>query len=298
MSNGSTAWVTGWMAFIILLAFVYSEGVTNIFGLRNPDPDATYCEGGNTKNKADIVWPPGTRTPAAVADETPLQSKQSSGRDSANCIQWRAAVAAESQARYTKFGIWVLIPTLLAASFAAIAGWRTVRTMQVTARRELRAYVSFLCRGLANLGTLHPITLDCVIENHGATPAFKINYVFDIGVLPDPLPQGFRFPAPTITAAFDASLFPGGENLIQLSHSRPLTVSEHANAMAGTHRLHIWGTMTYEDVFQIARPTKLRVSAGGPDLMAALTALATGRPATPCRVIHGAEHNQIQDGSD
>ena len=33
------------------------------------------------------------------------------------------------------------------------------------------------------------INVDCVVKNHGPTPAFKINYVFQMGVFPAQLPQ-------------------------------------------------------------------------------------------------------------
>jgi hypothetical protein len=295
MSNSSTAgWVTGWIAFFILGAYVFSENVTNVFGLHDLDPDAIYCEGDPNKQKTNDAAP----ASAITDNQTLTQTNQSSSRSSANCIQWRATVAAETQARYTKFGFWLLVPTLLATAFAAVAGWRTIGTMQTTARRELRAYVSFICRGITNLGTTHPIVWDCLVENHGATPAFKINYVFDIGVFPDPLLQGFKFPAPTTAVAYNAPLFPGVETTVQLS-TRPLTTIEHANAMAGTHRLHVWGTMTYEDIFQTSRPTTLHISAGGTDFICALAAVAAGRPAPPFKFFHGAQHNQIrEDGAD
>jgi hypothetical protein len=153
------AWVLGWVTVGLLLAFYYSEAVTSVFGTRLPDPDANYCEA----------------------------SRESGGRNSANCVQLRTAIATEAQAQYTKWGLWLLGLTFVATFIAARATWHTVHTVRDTSAQQLRAYVSgggaFIARWVRDPKTDETRleltdTFQVTVNNYGATPA----HVSDVDV--------------------------------------------------------------------------------------------------------------------
>ena len=101
----------------MLLAFCFAEGVA-IFPKADTEPN--YCKAGTEKNDPQSVVQPNLRTD----DRAPPKPEESSGRDSTQCVQWRNAVAAETQARYTTFGFWLLTLTLGFTAWAAVSAKR------------------------------------------------------------------------------------------------------------------------------------------------------------------------------
>src|SRR5262245_1085654 len=101
----------GWVAFFLLLAVLYAEGVA-IFPKSETEPD--YCKVAARNQDTEG----GAATPAGIEDAIPSEPKARSGRDSEKCVQWRSAIATEIQARYTRFGFWLVSLTLAFTAWA------------------------------------------------------------------------------------------------------------------------------------------------------------------------------------
>jgi hypothetical protein len=143
---------------------------------------------------------------------------------------------------------------------------QTVDQMRDTERQQLRAFVSITPWMLSNFGAVHRIQIEFATRNHGQTPAFDINYIFDMAVLPTPLPNNFVFPAPTQLLNPNSSLFPHARMKTWFNNNRILTTAEVASVHAGIQRFHVWGRMTYIDIYGRPCHTDINASAGGPTL--------------------------------
>jgi hypothetical protein len=75
-----------------------------------------------------------------------------------------------------------------------------------------------------------------------------------MGLLPNPLPQGFAFPAPASQLQVNNSLFPGAVVPTRFVWDRLLTGAEEAAIANDTQRVHIWGaliTKTYSNTKEL-----------------------------------------------
>ena len=201
------------------------------------------------------------------------------------CAQNRMAKAAE-------VGFWLLLFSLLFAGAAAVASWLTLRTMRDTAKRELRAYISVNPTILFNYGAVQPIRIECIARNHGQTPAFDINYVVEIDVLPLPLPNGFAFPEPTREVRHNSVVFPNSEMSVWFNREAALTPQQIATISAGTHNLYLWGRSNYIDAFGDARTVRIRCSLDLATFLHHMNEVGAGRPSPGWRWVYGDQHNQ------
>lgn len=190
------------------------------------------------------------------------------------------------------WGFLVLVGTLLFTGAAAVAAWRTVRAMKETAERQLRAYVSINPVLLVNFGAPYPIRVECQTTNHGQTPAFQVNHVFQIGVLPNPLPGGFRFPVPDRVVANNSAIFPNSAIKSWFNHTVPLTGAEAAAIEVGTHNLHLWGVTSYVDAFGKSRTTTFNASLDLPTFIHSRNELRAGRNDPGFNWEYRDQHNQ------
>jgi hypothetical protein len=111
---------------------------------------------------------------------------------------------------FTGLLVFVTIPLTLIGIWQ---GWIS----SSTARRQLRAYLSFSPTFIENYGTNKAVTINYQIRNHGQTPGFDIRYKFTMEVLPDPLPDGFDFPSPqrALDSDFDSLPRYSGIGMVQ-----------------------------------------------------------------------------------
>jgi hypothetical protein len=196
-------------------------------------------------------------------------------------------------AKYTgslaNFTRWLVAVTLLLAFF----GFWQVIISRNTARRQLRAYLSMKPKLFGNFGTAIPVTIEFLTKNHGQTPAFNISQIFQIEVLPNPLPEGFRFPQPTIIVSTNHTIFPADDAKTWFNHPRPLTVAEVAAVSNNSHRIHVWGIAYYRDAFGRSQKTKFSASVGGPAFATAQRNVQAGLPpGADWNWEYGIEHNQ------
>lgn len=155
-------------------------------------------------------------------------------------------------------------------------------------KRELRAYISVKPWFVFNF-TIPPaeiVVVQCVLTNHGRTPAFRINTAFDIGVFPSGLKEPPHQAARIMTD--EVAIFPAANIKVNFANARQLTDQEAAQVVAGTHAIYVWGTTRYFDAFEKLRWTRFFASAGGPRFFAAISA-------TPPRLFQWSykdQHNQ------
>jgi hypothetical protein len=108
--------------------------------------------------------------------------------------------------------------------------------------RELRAYVSVTPdRVFIDADKAQITGLKCVVKNHGRTPAFEINFLYGISILP----KGAELPAATEKISENAAIFPDAH--LNTVFCKPTFTSEEiTKVIKGTHRLHVWGKQLIE----------------------------------------------------
>lgn len=291
---------TGWPIAVVLGLILHTEILFSVGDHKKFDAEEIQCRGREQARIADqqvISVAKGKKTKEPSEEEAADPEK--GARE--YCVARRGAIASERQAESAGLALAVgyialvaAVSAALAAGFAAFRARETIETMRDTSKRELRAYLSFAVESAGDFNPGQTVHLDCRIKNHGSTPAFKINCEYDMGIFPYPLPAGHQFGSPAMTSTRRASLFPAADTEYRLDQTQPFPAAQYA--LAPTGRLHVWGTMVYEDIFHVTRRTKIHVSLGGPDLIAAMAAIAANpRAQTRLMIRHEDGHNQIED---
>jgi hypothetical protein len=93
------------------------------------------------------------------------------------------------------------------------------------------------------------------IMNDGNTPAYRLRFRASAEVLPHPLRADFPFPLPDIVATGSVStVSPRHHKIIQAVVPKMYSGEESMQIMTGLgQRLHVWGEVTYFDVFGTER---------------------------------------------
>ncbi|HEV2162392.1 MAG TPA: hypothetical protein VGR52_09205 [Stellaceae bacterium] len=148
---------------------------------------------------------------------------------------------------------------------------QTIKRMDETAEHELRAYISVRPAPLhpvvgppAAMQNLTPNTQVGVwIQNLnvGKTPAYRVEVRAIVDVLPFPLPHGWQMPqlpAPAVVSR--TVIHPQGHSLFAAQSVNPITDFQMTQIQASTHRLYVYGLITYEDAFEENRETRFCAS--------------------------------------
>jgi hypothetical protein len=179
------------------------------------------------------------------------------------------------------YGEAVIAVFTIVLAFATGLLWKATRDLvhgaEDTAQRQLRAYVSVSPEGIY---TAHQeerfVKIDCKVKNHGQTPAYEINHLFEIDVLANPLPTNFVYPAPTRIFANRATLHPQAEMTSWFNFNKLLRADEFEAVEQDKLRFHLWGTTRYRNAFGRPCHTDFRASVGGADFVAHLRAVRRG----------------------
>jgi hypothetical protein len=152
--------------------------------------------------------------------------------------------------------------TVAVAKESADAATATVKTMQETAERQLRAYVLPM-EGRRFQDKTYPgqFSVQVIIENTGQTPAFDCTSCLGVGVFDFPKPDNL----PEVTAEMGKSRFflaPGGKTELGglLRHLAP---EEILAIQDQTRGIYATGAITYTDAFKIRRFAKFRMVCTG-----------------------------------
>lgn len=219
-----------------------------------------------TKRSADADNEALSETRAAAVDArqaAALQAKrlaeQSQLADQTMQFTAKTAYAMSDTARETRRGATAMagVATAMAVSAekageSVIVSRKVAASQQLFGQTQLRAYVSVLLgpalyqvRG-ANLRFETSPTL----TNTGHTPARNIRWRIQSAILPNPLPDDFRFPIPKHQAG--SSLLPPQQSFEMKSVVAEFIDEDAVEATRyGLGRsLYVWGYVVYEDIFQ------------------------------------------------
>lgn len=150
-----------------------------------------------------------------------------------------------------------------AAKLQAETARETLHTMQDTAIRQLRAYVSVYPAALENIHPDHPPIFSFAETNNGLTPAYGREHRGMMDILPHPLPESFIVPElpisrtqsrftlfPKVTPAPRGNIVPWERKFLQAEWI------EIFEAKEGGRRLYVFGQVSYKDCFKKERWTK------------------------------------------
>jgi hypothetical protein len=158
---------------------------------------------------------------------------------------------------------------------------RLAKGTEDTAIRQLRAYVSVKPAQLTEIRIGHVPNASFIMENTGQTPAYRLNHLAFVSVLPHPLLDGQGdLVAPHIGQKVpDFTLHSRSQTEGEASDDSALTADDFAKAMAGgDFRLYMAGMVQYDDAFGIGRNTKFCAYIEADELRRVLSA-----PPTPER---------------
>lgn len=159
-------------------------------------------------------------------------------------------------------GALALLVTLTLTACATRAAVKANKIADITAKRQLRAYVF---AGKGKLTGFHEdgaVTASVVIKNHGATPAYKtrlwilLDFNFEYVDCVNPLP-------PTISEGkmITIDLGPGADYRLTQKHTFPATTM--AGIRDGKWVIYAYGEITYVDCFGVKQTGSFRYFYGG-----------------------------------
>lgn len=236
-----------------------------------------------------------TYHPKHDAIRSPI-TKQYQTRKEANqkyhelCQQWRSAQAAVESARvaWVQFcvgllGVALLVGTFIATAYAAHFAYRaaeathagatadqnsaetadkTLREMEVTNKRQLRAYVAFHRATLDDLFGANP-TVEVVFINDGQTPAHEYTSECYIALTYFPIFGADLATIPLEGYQSKCVVPPKGPNTVAVSLGRTLADWEKDHVRKRMLSLYVYGWTNYKDAFGDSQWTKFRVMCGG-----------------------------------
>jgi hypothetical protein len=132
---------------------------------------------------------------------------------------------------------------------AKATGERTIRTMEDTAKRQLRAYVSAFPSSISSFDKDHFAIASFPIKNSGQTPAYNVTHRARVIVAPYPLEEGYTFPQIVGDPRPSLALFPNNPITGGKGADGPFTEGQIASIIDGSMRVYIYGEIRYETIF-------------------------------------------------
>lgn len=172
-------------------------------------------------------------------------------RNSDLCAQWKAADAARDAANYA---LWTLLLSVTGTGLLVWTLWET----RMTARRELRAYVSVQPLGLGINPETGYTQAEIVMKNGGNTPAYNVEHggIVFIGDQADAEHEAMKPGRKEIGRASPFTLQIGHELNGILPSANPLSKDDLAAIHSGDKTLFLFGFARYEDTFGVKRMTR------------------------------------------
>lgn len=150
------------------------------------------------------------------------------------------------------------------AEKAVAATERSVETMQDTARRQLRAYVS-VDRAWIEFPEPGIPKVNVVVKNAGQTPAHNVHQWIHQWIAKYPLTT--QLPTPPNGFVMSSSLLgAGATHDMQIEHPHPIIEPSFMDKIGTTEgTIYVYGEIHYMDVFGNEHFTKYRLMHGGPE---------------------------------
>jgi hypothetical protein len=264
-------------AAVAIVAMLYVGALLALW----PEPDYLKppSEAQSAQDKqSDTKRPPATIEPKDQPPSAEDEKDCANSQNRSDClIQLRAARATEAQARYAKWGLWLIGGTIVLTFGTVVAGFLTLTTMRDTARKQLRAYVFVEPSTIEFEGTT-PKALHFETRNTGETPAYRIIAFNAFRLLPYPLPNGFAHPPPDDGGDTTNILAPKSTRPSTRKLGKQITPATEAKLRAGTHRYYTFVTVRYRDAFynwlfrREVRTTRMCASIPGDQMIAGMYA--------------------------
>jgi hypothetical protein len=173
-----------------------------------------------------------------------------------------AKATADKQATDTQRSLAIARAAADAAAQEARASQATVAALERNAKRALRAYVAVAFSSISDYSqisrwTKFPITVFCQISNTGQTAAYGVAWLFRVEIHPSEFDPRTVLPLDPETAGGPRSrpMIAAHSHVHASFEGRQLTESELMEIRGDSLRVYILGTVTYRDLFKIARRT-------------------------------------------
>jgi hypothetical protein len=151
-----------------------------------------------------------------------------------------------------KYGEWLLF---LATAWLAGATWRLVKGADNTAERQLRAYVSVESGANGRQRKGYKFDFRPVLTNNGVTPAEDVQILSNVGLAPPIIPENFDYSLRVAANPSVTTIGPRQGRVHAAIFHRPLSVAELRKIVKGEMGFHVYGTVSYRDIFKNQRRT-------------------------------------------
>jgi hypothetical protein len=175
--------------------------------------------------------------------------------------QFRVFMRCEGVAIDANSGTLTAVATVFLTIITGVLAWLAYK-QNVTTQAELRAYISVEIATLPIIrqSQRHQLHFEFrpEIVNNGQTPAKEVSVISraDIGPFQPPANFYYRMPAPPAGQPRSVTTIGVGQKRFHnCILPRFLTPTELRDVYKGRHWFHIWGTVTYLDIFDVERQT-------------------------------------------
>jgi hypothetical protein len=145
-----------------------------------------------------------------------------------------------------------------AAKDSALAASNSVALAERTAQRQLRAYITVEIGSGCNQGGKRKLFFEFrpVIKNVGQTPAYDVEVISKVSVMPLPIPADYNFSLVPSPIKSVMTLGPQQNRFTAVVLGKKLSLSELREIRNAKNKaIHVYGTVTYRDVFDVWRHT-------------------------------------------
>lgn len=147
---------------------------------------------------------------------------------------------------------------------AAIAAADTVRSMNDTASKQLRAYVHTSSTVISHISNDGIVNAKVIFQNYGQTPAYDVMAYATIEYVDLPLLVDFDSSRENIDSPISkGSLQPGGKMDIPINPPAPLGEQRAGNIRNGIGAIFVFGKITYKDIFSAEQASPFCYVCGG-----------------------------------
>jgi hypothetical protein len=152
--------------------------------------------------------------------------------------------------------------------WATLALWLSTRRLvsgaEITAKRQLRAYVDLMSGQVIDFGIPNrPFRVRIVVKNSGQTPAYEVDQWVSVG--PDDIPPKIGFPPPSPEIPSIKSTLAPGAVSTTLQECEPLSAMQIEKIRSGKAAIWAWGEIAYKDAFGEDRKSWFRLIYRGGD---------------------------------
>lgn len=183
-------------------------------------------------------------------------------RSSDLCAQWKAADAAADSAFWSAAASVASVISVVGVLAALGLALQSNNIARVTAKRQLRAYVSVSKVYCSQYFVDLPLKTQMTFVNTGQTPALDVALIYAVAFRYDVNSIGFEI-FPESDAVSRSVWGPGVTNGIEFENPDPLDMHDSTLVTEGGGAIYAWGICYYSDIFGERHQTEFRYALGG-----------------------------------